>query len=112
MRRAIGSASAADHHQAGLVSARNRFFQRTHGNLPGKRRLVAARKHHVDAIRQRPADGYGGVVTHQHVLAGGQLLEPAQVVGQMPGQLPFQTDGEVLVEGGNQRNSHDIPWAA
>jgi hypothetical protein len=67
---------------------------------------VAARQHQVGSIRQCAANGYGRVVAHQHILAGGQLLEPAKVVRQMPGQLTFTANGKVFVERGDHRNSH------
>ncbi|GAA0258688.1 hypothetical protein GCM10009126_24870 [Rhodanobacter caeni] len=41
------------------------------------------------------------------MLADGQLLEPAQVVGEMPGQLPVAANGKILVECRNQRYGHE-----
>src|SRR5699024_8548793 len=43
---------------------------------------------------------------HQHVLADGQLLEVAKIVGQVPWHLSVLADGRIIVEGSNHRNGH------
>ncbi len=69
---------------------------------------VGARKRYVDHhdFGQRLADRHGRVVTHQDVLAGGELLEPTQVIRQMPGQLALAAYGQILIQRCDQRNGH------
>ena len=43
-----------------------------------------AREHDRGAVRQRLADGLEGLAPHDDDLAGGHLLEPLEILGQMP----------------------------
>ena len=47
------------------------------------------------AIRQRPPDGLERFAAHNNCVAGGDLLEPFEIVGQMPWNLVAAADDSI-----------------
>ena len=70
--------------------------------LAARQRLLAAGEHAVAAVGQCPlGQAFKGAAPHQDGVAGGELLEALQVVGQPVDELVLIADGAVAGHGGN-----------
>jgi len=66
------------------------------GNFRG-----SAREHDGFPSRERLADGVEGFPAHDEGSAHGFVLEPAEILGEMPGDSPTGTDDPVFGHGGD-----------
>lgn len=82
-------------------------LQRRHDAAVPRRESARAAQHQVQAARQRVADGFVGLATHENGLAERERLETAQVGREPPGQLVAASDDVVLGHRDHELHAHE-----
>ena len=78
--------------------------KREHSGRRGEIRALG--EDNVRAARQRFADGFIRLPSHDDGMAHGEAFEPLQIFADMPGDLSLVTDRTVFADGDDQRDVH------
>ena len=96
--------SAADHKNAILIHERCKCrLDRAEclNSLDG-----CGTKNNESPVWKRSTDGFVGLASHEHGVAGGESLEAFQVFRNVPGKIPLRSDHAVLPDGNDDGEFH------
>lgn len=108
LRKDLGAANDEEFFFTGGAGKLDACVQRGDDLRVGRMKIRVAREHDQFAARHLSFGTLVGLAAHEHVVAHGEAAEILEVVGEVPRKAAIAADAIAFVEGGDERNDHEV----